>query len=307
MTKAKRASLIRGKRMRATLVDANGRPVVGEDSVVTTKGYTTVSYTTNSEEGEAITVPNANGETCVSEPASPTFTGFGVEAEFCDVDFSLFEILTGQELVLDEDGQAIGITESTDVSIADVNFALEIWTGADTKGANASTGSQGQFGYILTPFLSGGLISDITIENGAVTFTITGMATKNGSAWGKGPHAVELVNGVPAPLRTALKANDHRRIMIVEVAPPEQYAGATPLLDSTDPAITDITATATGLSVAFSPTPIGTDPIFYDLGDGSWEYAETGSYTHVYDAPGTYNVIARRGVSTVTKAVTATE
>lgn len=306
MTKAKRASFIRGKRMRATLVDANGRPVIGDSSVVSTKGYTTLTYTTNTEEGEAITVTNANGDPCVSEPGTPSFTGFNVEAEFCDVDFALFEILTGQELVLDENGQAIGITESTDVSIADVNFALEIWTGADTKGAAASAGSQGQFGYILTPFLSGGLISDITIENGAVTFTITGMATKNGSAWGAGPHAVELVGGVPAVLRTPLKANDHRRIMSVEVAPPEQYSGSTPLLDPTDPALTDITATPTGLSVAFSPTPIGSDPIFYDLGDGTWEYAETGSYTHVYAAAGTYSVIAKRGTSTVTKSVTVT-
>lgn len=307
MGKSKRASLIRGKRMRVTLVDANGRAVVGEDSVVTTKGFLTLTYTTNSEEGEGINVTNANGDTCVSESAKPTFTGFGVEAEFCDVDFAMFTILTGQEIVLDSTGKAIGITESTDVSIADVNFALETWTGADTKGAAASAGSQGQFGYVLTPFLTGGLISDITIENAAVTFTVTGMTTKNGNGWGKGPHAVELVAGKAAPLRVGLKANDHRRIMIVEVAPPEQYAGATPLLDPADPALTAITPTKTGLSVSFAPVPTGTDPVFYDLGDGTWDYSPTGAYTHVYASAGTYDVIARRGTSSVTTKVVVTE
>lgn len=305
--KAKRVSFIRGKRMRATLVDRNGRAVIGEGSVVTTKGYLTLTYTTNTEEGEGINVTNANGDTCVAEAATPTFTGFGVEAEFCDVDFALFTMLTGQAIVLDQSGKAIGITESTDVSISNVNFALECWTGADTKGATASTGSQGQFGYILTPFLSGGVISDITIENGAITFTITGMTTKNGNGWGKGPYAVELVTGKPAALRTALKANDHRRIMTVEVAPPEQYAGSTPLLDPSAPALTAIAGTPTQLSVSFTPTPTGTDPIFYDLGDGTWEYSDTGAYTHVYATAGKYTVTAMRGLSKVTTSVTVTD
>lgn len=306
MGQSKRASMIRGKSIRVTLVDANGRAVIGEDSVVATKGFLTLTYTTNSEEGEGINVTNANGDTCVSEAAKPTFTGFGVEAEFCDVDFAMFTILTGQEIVLDSSGKAIGITESTDVSIADVTFALETWTGADTKGAAASAGSQGQFGYVLTPFLTGGLISDITVENAAITFTVTGMTTKNGNAWGKGPHAVELVAGKAAPLRVGLKANDHRRIMITEVAPPAQYAGATPLLDPSDPAVTSVTATKTGLSVVFAPVPTGTDPMFYDLGDGTWDYSETGAYTHVYKAAGSYDVIARRGTSTVTTKVVVT-
>jgi len=92
----------------------------------------------------------------------------------------------------------------------------------------------------------------------------------------------------------------------VEVAPPEVYSGATPLLDSTDPAVTDLTLTPTGLSVSISPVPAGTDPMWYDFGDGEWDYTANGSYTHVYPAAGTYTVIGRRGSSVVSKNVTVT-
>lgn len=304
MTQAQRVSFLRGKRMRATLLNGAAIPLVGDSAVVTTKGFITLSMTSNTEEGEAINIVNAGGETCVTEAAVPTWNGVTVEAEFCDVDFALFEILTGQEIVLDASGAAIGITESTDIDMTNVKFALEVWMGA-TGNKAPSAGSQGLYGYVLLPHLSGGVIGDVTVENGAITFTISGMATRNGAAWGQGPYNVQLVAGVPARLSTPIKANDHRRIMQVEVAPPEVYSGATPLLDYSDPVLTTVAHTATGLSVAFTPTPSGTDPVFYDFGDGEWDLAPTGSITHVYATAGTYVVTAKRGGDkAITKSIT---
>ena len=295
MGQSKKVSFLRGKRMRVTVLDSAGRPVIGDSSVVSTKGVVSVGYTSNVEDGEAVSVPNMNGEACVSEPATPTLTGFSVEIEFCEVDFALLEIVTGQKAYVDDDGVIIGITESTSVDLSAVNFALEMWLGSTNPG---------EYGYVLTPFLGGGVIGDVTIENGAISFTVTGLATKNGTAWGRGPYNVELVGGVAAPLREPMLANDHRRIITTKVAPPAIYSGATPLLDSTDPAITGITATVTGNSAELAPVPAGTDPVWYDFGDGSWDYAETGSYTHEYDGPGTYEVLAHRGKTTATTMVT---
>lgn len=304
MAKGKRVSYLRGRRLRITELDTAGRPLFGDSSVVTTKGYVSVAYTTVTEEGEAITQANANGDTCVNEPAAPSFNGFGVEAVFCDVDFAAFEKLTGQPVVLNPDtGGIVGLDETTDVDLSAVNFALEVWTKASTSEA-LSEGSQGYFGYMLTPFLGGGIIGDVTVENAAINFTVTGMQTKNGSGWGAGPYPVELVAGAPALLSTPLPANSHRRIMHVEVAPPEDYAGSTPLLNPADPELTSITATPTGLSVDLEPMPAGPEPVWYDFGDGQWDYAETGSYTHVYDAAGTYTVTGRRGLSEITTEVT---
>lgn len=296
--------LYKSKRMRATLVDSAGRPVYGAQSVVVTSGQISTTFTPNVEEGEAISQPNGNGDTCLNVPAVPTTTGWAVEATFCKVDFALFELLTGNPVVKNDNGTIVGIDEGTDIDLSNVNFALELWTGAQLGGVER-TGSQGAWGYILAPFLSGGTLGDITIENAAITFTVTGMQTKNGSSWGAGPYNVDLVAGVAAPLFKPMTSKKHRRIMTVEIAPPsDALAGFMPLLDRTKPALTDITATVTGKSVAFAPVPAGTDPVWYEFGNGYWDYAETGSFTYVYPVAGTYTVTARRGPSTVTKSVT---
>ena len=300
--KGNRTSYIRGKRLRATRLDQSGRPVYGEGSVVVTKGFITIGMTSNVEEGEAISQTNADGDTCVNEPGLPSFTGVGVEIEFCEVDFALFEMMTGQPVVLNDAGEAVGITESTSVDLSRVGFAMEMWLGADNKGATPRQGSQGDFGYILLPFVSGGVISDVSIENGAINFTVNNMATKNGSRWGSGPYNVELVGGAPKPLRTPMGARDHRRIMNVEVAPPTVYAGSIPLLDPSATALSTVTVGGTGRNISFTVT--GSGGVFYDFGDGTWDYSETGSYTHEYKADGTYQVIARRGLSEVVKSVT---
>lgn len=228
---ARKASLIRGKRMRATRLDSSGNPVYGDDSVVTTKGFITASLTTNVEEGESITATNADGDTCVNEPGSPSFTGYTAEIEFCEVDFALFEILTGQPVVLNDDDEVVGITEGTNLDISSVAFALEMWLGADMKEGETREGSEGNWGYILLPFLSGGVVGDVTIENAAITFTVNNITSRNGARWGSGPYDVELVGGVPAPLNTPMGNRDHRRTMLVEVAPPEVVTGAQPLTE----------------------------------------------------------------------------
>lgn len=297
MGKSRNTSYLRGRRMRATVLDAAGAPVYGEDAVVTTKGFITVAYTTVTEEGEAITVTNASGEACVAEAATPTMNGFTVEATFCEVDYRLFEILTGQRVLLDDDDVAIGIAESTDVDLSTVNFALELWLGSKNPG---------EYGYVLTPFLRGGIIGDVTIENAAITFTVTGLVTRGGSAWGVGPYLVQTVGGVAARLKDAVTAAEHRRWLSVDVAPPAVVEGSTPLHDPTDAAVTGLTTTPTDLSVLIEPTPAGTEPITYNFGDGQWDYAETGTYTHVYDAPGTYTITAQRGTSTYSEPVTVT-
>lgn len=304
-TKQKQVALYKGKRLRLTELDYSGRPVFGADSVVVTNGMISVAFKGNVDAGNALSSTNANGDICWTETASPKFVNYSVEATFCDVDFALFEKLTGQPVVLNDDGTIVGITEESNIDLANVNFALELWTGANST-TPARTGAQGEWGYILSPFLRGGTITDVTVANDAITFGVTGIESKDGSAWAKGPYNVELVSGVAAPLKQALTTKSHRRTMSVEIAPPAAFTGAVPLLDPSKPALTALTATATGKSVVIAPTPSGTDPVWYDFGDGSWDYAETGSYTHVYATAGTFTITGKRGSSTVTKSVTTT-
>lgn len=303
MGRQKEVSLYRSKRMRATRLDQSGRPVYGPESVVVTRGQISTAYTANVEEGEAISQPNGNGETCLNVPATPTFSGFSVESTFCNVDFALFELLTGNPVVLNDAGQIVGIDEGTDIDLSNVNFALELWTGAQTTD-EPRAGAEGAWGYILNPFLSGGTLGDITVENAAITFTVTGMQTKDGGAWGSGPYNVDLVAGKAAPLFVPMTGKKHRRITVVEIAPPQDMPGFQALLNPADTALTAVTAAVTGSKVALSPTPAGTGAVEYDFGNGEWDYAETGAYSYTYPKPGTYTVTAKRGSSKATASVT---
>ena len=56
------------------------------------------------------------------------------------------------------------------------------------------------------------MLGDFTIENGAVTFTVSNAATKTGSGWDEGPY--DVIDGYAdgAPLLTALDTSDHLHV-----------------------------------------------------------------------------------------------
>jgi hypothetical protein len=290
-------SLVRGRRIRLTRLDACGRPIYGEDSSVVSKGFISVALTANTIESDEINVTNAAGERCVYEPAEPSLTGYGVEIQFCEVDPDLFSLVTGQPTVLDFDGNSIGFDVDTATSLSGSGFALELWAGSANSDACATEGAQGSFGYLLLPFIKGGIVGDFTVENANITFTITGGSTRDGNAWGVGPYSDimldDAVTPAPGPMATSISSTVALRTMLTDVAPPEAACGARPLLDPDAAELTSIAGVATGLSVDFDTTPAASSPVYWDFGDGTWDYvAAPGDATHVYAAAGTYTARA---------------
>ena len=155
--------------------------------MVVTDGFVSVALTANINEPEEIVVTNANGKTCVRDPGCPEFQGYGVEITFCEVSPCLFSLVTGQPSVLDANGEVVGFRMNSGISSAAPGFALEVWMGVPGV---ACSGEAGAFGYLLLPCLQGGVIGDFTIENAAITFTVTGAITKDGNGWGVGPYDV---------------------------------------------------------------------------------------------------------------------
>lgn len=405
-------SLVKGRRIRVTQLDSCGRPVYGDDSHVVSKGFISVAFTANTSESDEISVTNAAGEICVFEPSETSLTGYAVEISFCEVDPELFALVTGQPVVTASDGTVIGFDVDTNISLSNSNFALELWAGSPTGDACSTAGAQGSYGYLLLPFLTGGILGDFTVENGAVTFTLTGANTKEGNSWGVGPYPVMLapsgtnevqratITGVPtggtftltyagqtttaiaynataAAVQTALEALNNLapadvvvtggpgpatpytitfggtlaskdvapitatgtltggttpaiavttitpgvqpiqsamssavstsvalRTIIVDLAPPEAACGARPTLDPSLPTLTSVAGVATGLSVAFTTTPASTGPVWYEFGDGTWDYvAAPGTTTHVYAKAGTYTARASQNGKWVTTSV----
>jgi hypothetical protein len=147
------------------------------------------------------------------------------------------------------------------------------------------------------------------VENGAITFTLTGANTKEGNAWGVGPYDDIMLDATPepGPMTTPVSTSVALRTMIVDLAPPEAECGARPLLD---PSITPLTSIAgvpgPALSVAFTATPVSTTPVWYDFGDGTWDYVDApGATDHTYKAAGTYTVKASTNGEWVETTVTA--
>lgn len=304
-------SLVKGRRIRVTKLDSCGRPIYGDDSQVVSKGFISVALTANTTETDEINVTNAAGEVCVYEAAVTSLVGYGIEIQFCEVDPELFALVTGQPVVLGADGDTvIGFDVDTKIGLENSNFALELWAGAPAGDSCNDPNAQGNYGYLLLPFLQGGILGDFTVENGAVTFTLTGANTKEGNGWGTGPYPVMLDGATPTPapgaMATPVSTSTALRTMIVDVAPPADACGARPVLDPSLPNLTDITLTPDGLDADITTTPAATGPVWYDFGDGTWDYvAAPGTTTHSYAAAGTYTVRAsQNGIVWVTKQVT---
>ena len=305
---SKKASFVRGRRIRVTRVDACGRPVFGDDSQAVSKGFISIAFTANTVESDEINQPNASGEVCIYEPSQPSLSGYGVEIQFCEVDPELFSLITGQEVYLDENGDAIGLSVGTDIELSDSGFALELWAGSPSGDACSGSAAGGSYGYFLMPYLKGGMIGDFTVENGAVTFTITGATTRDNNQWGTGPYDVMINGGGAGPLLTPIAPKKHVLLILVGVAPPEPFTGARPVLDPEVNDVTGITATEGGSPTEADFTFAGaTDsPVWIEFGDGEWDYVEMGSdgASHAYDANGTYTVRASSNGNWIEQTIT---
>lgn len=220
--------LLRGRTLRATKLNGCGVPVTGADSVATTDGYVSVALTAEINEPEEIEVKNANGQVCVRDPGCAEFKGYNVEIAFCNVDPCLYSMLTGQDTLNDGAGEAIGFRMNSKKKACDSAFALEVWSGVPGVACQGQTAESGSFGYVVLPFVRSGVIGDFTIENAAVTFTMTGAVTLDGNTWEDGPYDVWSDGVLPAgPLPEPLDPDDHLAVVYTTVAPPTPVEGCT--------------------------------------------------------------------------------
>lgn len=247
--------LVGGKVMRVTRLDACGRPVFGECASVVSDGFVSIELSAVVDEGDAIDVKNAAGNSCVTRAAKPKLSGYTVNLNFCKVDPDLYALTTNQEVVIDPfTGDTIGFNIDIDIDLDSGGFALEVWS--EVPGVACSTtdlSAQGANGYILLPWLSGGVFGDFTIENDAVSFVVQNSATKSGSGWGVGPYNVMYdATGDPAPLALPIGPSQHIRTFLSFIAPPVAGCGCRPV---DNPASPNATVGVAGIPGHFTPVP----------------------------------------------------
>lgn len=217
-------SVVRGKRVRVTKLDACGAPPApaATDALVTSSGFISVAYAMEFEEGDEFIQKNANGDLCINTKACDQFKRLTVTISFCEVDPDLLSMVTGNMVEVDGAGDSVGFRVSNNTPCA--NFALELWSGLGDDACDL-TGNE-EYGYFLLPFVKNGTLRDFTIENGPATFEIAGW-TDGSSEWGTGPYNVVRsgAGNTPSALEDALTADDHMLVRITTVAPPAAVCG----------------------------------------------------------------------------------
>lgn len=210
--------LAEGDVVRITRVDQCGRPVEGEDNAVLSDCFASVQMTPNINTGTDIEMLNMRGQTCGFKRACPDFRGFDITGTFWEASPELIEILTGNPVYFDYDGNPVG-WDDEQVQCAG-GFALEIWQNLIGEEC-ADEEAEGQWFYWVLPWVTGGVLGDTTINAEGLSFTLTG-STRSQSAWQLGPWDVQAQDSsqTPGPLLTPIGPNGHRRAFLTTTAPP---------------------------------------------------------------------------------------
>lgn len=220
-------SVVRTRLIRATRLDECGVPVVGDTSVVTSKGIISVALSPQYVDAEDIQVKNANDELCVNDLGTPQISTIQAEITFCGVDPALFTLVTGDAVLMDD---ATPTPNVIGFKISEGHMpgraALEMWS--NISGQNCAGGAKAYW-YSLLPLLSNAQWGDVSFENAEVSFTVTG-TTLPGSGWGVGPFdVINTALGAPSPLLSPATVLDHYIGFQTTVAPPAVVCGFQPL------------------------------------------------------------------------------
>lgn len=235
-------SSIKARRMRLTAVDACGAPILGAGSTIVTGGFVSVAASAQVEAGDEMVVKNAWGEFCVNDKGDDRVKRWDLTMEFCEVDPQLLSLLTGGR-VFTQSTTPVGGTFGEQVG---QDFALELWTkiagGACVEGGGGSANS---WIYWVFPHIRGGVIGDLSFENGPLSMSVKASTTGAGADWGTGPYT-------PALLPLAMDSDEHIGYVITSATPPADSDGAQALV------IPSTTATA-GIPGTWGP-PDSTPP-----------------------------------------------
>lgn len=296
-------SYIGARVMRVTRLDACGRPIYGPESYGVSRGFVSISYEPEIQEGEDYTQTNANGDLCVSDQGRDTLKWINVSIEFCQVDADLWRAMNPSwPVVRNARGEVTGFRIGEEISDSE-GFALEVWPKVSGQGAtcdddDADLGDP-PTGYFLLPYVIPRAPEGWTLENGVATFTLAGR-TKSGSPWGRGPYNVTRdINGNPVPLLQPISSGagertaDHFHADTVPLAPPASFPGLA-ALEPLTPGAVDGIELAEGqpnracLTVSGSPGR----RVNIDWGEGSTPVASRvgREECRVYTEVGTYTV-----------------
>jgi hypothetical protein len=275
--------------VRATQLNSCGTVVTGTGVQITTSGIISVQMNLNQQDRQDYFEVNADNQPCVTDTAPPILKWIDLQITFCSVDPTMISMLTGEALVLNDASAPVAVGWDTSVgAVNTVNFGFETWTRIGNGGI--CVGNYPSYGYMVLPWVTQGILGDVTFENGNANFVITAR-TQAGGNWGTGPYnvvrsAATATLNMPLPLLTPIGSQLHRRTLVTTLAPPPAVCGGGDL--PTGPLT--ITKAALVATLTF-PVP-SILPAVINWGDATALQAVTTgtTTTHTYASGGTYTV-----------------
>ncbi|HEX6518272.1 MAG TPA: hypothetical protein VF049_22115 [Nocardioidaceae bacterium] len=226
------ARMSRGKRMRITRLNECGAVVEGPTSTLTAEAFVSGTFTPNYADAQEISLPNANGDECISDRSRPALRWIDISLVVCTWDPHMINMITGDPLVLDDatpTPNAVGFRIDTALT-GSGNFGLEFWSGITGQACDPS--GNPKYGYWLFPWVKDAQWGEWVIQNDAITATFTARAVP-GSPWGVGPYDdIRRDAMVPAtlePLLTPIGATQPMHYEVTSAPLPTASCGATVL------------------------------------------------------------------------------
>lgn len=212
------SKLAEGEVVRITRVDDCGAPVEGADNAFVDDCWASVAMNPNVESGTDIDFRAMNGRSCGFKRGRPSFRGFDITGQFFTASPEMIELLTGDPVYLDWEGNPIGWD---DCSVqARSGFALEVWQ--NVVGEECPDEGDAIFWYWLLPWISNAVLGNLTVDDAGVTFELTGNSRADGR-WSLGPWDIQTqdADGTAGPMLEPLGSNCHRRSFLTSIAPPD--------------------------------------------------------------------------------------
>lgn len=120
-----------------------------------------------------------NGRNCGFKRGCPDFRGFNLTGNFFSASPEMIELMTGNAVYLDHAGNPIGWDDCTVRCRG--GFGLEIWQQVvGEECPEEETEAEGIWFYWLLPWVTNGVLGDVTVNNQGVTFSLTGNTRASG-------------------------------------------------------------------------------------------------------------------------------
>jgi hypothetical protein len=177
------AASVTGAVIRVTRLNADGTCATGPSASYIDKGFLSVSFTPEIEEGDEFTQKNASGIVCTTFKAPDTLKRVTLELAICNPNPEITEMIAGGT-VLTSAGATMGYAAPLSGEDPNPNgVALEVWSYAIVGGKKASVNP---FWHWVFPYVHLTPSGDRVIENGIMANAFSGWGVGN-SQFGDGP------------------------------------------------------------------------------------------------------------------------